>query len=125
MGDTAGSLRGVKLNGIPFDVMADANAKQNPKKEKEGIATSGRTLIKVTKKVPTKEAIDLACNPSEFEVLEDLNESNRFSMSAIYADGSVYRATGTINLEGGHESETNKATIVMIPVGKWELFASA
>ena len=125
MGDLAGTIRNVKLNTISFDAMADANVTSNDSNEKEGIATSSsRNMIKVTKKVPTREGIDLAANPAEHEVILALSlETVPFPMSIEYADGSIYRTEGLINVEG-HESESNKTTIIMIPTREWNAFVN-
>jgi len=124
MGDVAGTIRNVKLNGTSFDAMADANITANDNKEKEGIPTSTRNMIKITKKVPTREGVDLAANPAEVTVLKGYSSlTTAFPMSVTYADGSIYRADGHINFEG-HESESNKATIIMIPIGDWVEFVA-
>lgn len=122
MGDTSGSIRSVSLDSIAFDAMADANVTANLSTEREGTATSGRTMMKVTKKVATREAVDLACNPQEYEVLKALHARlDVFPLAITYADSSVYQSTGSINAEN-HESETNKCTIILIPQFDWLAF---
>lgn len=123
--DIVGTPRKVTLDGITFDVMADANfSEMGSGNEKEAVPTSGRTLQKVTKRSKSVESITLACNGDEREVLEELdNRTENFPMSYENSSGDVYRAVGFIWFEN-RETETTSATIQMHPAedNKWEPF---
>lgn len=125
MGDIVGTPRKVTLDGITFDVMADANfSEMGSGNEKEGVPTSGRTLQKITKRSKTVESVTLACNGDERSVLEELDSRLvNFPMSYENAAGDVYRSVGFIWFEN-RETENNSATIQMHPAedNKWEAF---
>lgn len=119
----SGTPRKVVINGISYDVFADTNITYAPSKnEREGIPTTGRTIQKMVKRIPTKEGITIAADSAELAQLKKDNESlPSKTLSVEYADGSTYRATGQFNLESW-ENEENKATIIMIPDQDWTLF---
>lgn len=118
-----GSLRKVVLNGTTYDVMSDTNINfKRSQYEKEGVPTSGKNMIKFTKRVQTVESCDLGASVEEMEELAAKADSIAdITMSFELADGSVYRGTGHINFEG-YESETGKITLTLIPVGDWTPF---
>lgn len=123
--DISGTLRDVTLNGVSFRVMADTNATSNLPSENEAVPTSGGNMRKVTKKAATKEGVVLACNMSDFELLKALHEaSTPFPMAITYADGTTHYADGGINVEN-HESEENRATVVLQPSTDWEAFIAS
>lgn len=116
MGKPVGSMRKVTLDGVPFNVMADANADQKKGKfDTEGVPTSGDTIMQKTYRAQTADSIGLQANNAEADVLRVLSERiNNFPMSYTTADGSTFRAVGQINYEG-HNTEKGLATIQMIP----------
>ncbi|RPI64780.1 MAG: hypothetical protein EHM48_00015 [Planctomycetaceae bacterium] len=118
-----GTPRKLVIDGVTYDVKADTNITFNASiYENEGIATSGRTLQKKTKRVPTKESVTVAADPSEVDELKSKSESLASKTFAVeYADGSTYRATGQLNFESW-ESEEGTATLVLIPDRDWTLF---
>ena len=123
--DIVGTPRKITIDGITFDVMRDANfSEMGSANEKEAIATSGRTLQKITKRSKSVESITIACNGFEKDVLEELDARlENFPMSYVTAGGDVYRTVGFIWFEN-RETETNAATIQMHPAedNKWESF---
>ena len=125
MSTSVGSIRKVVIDGVSYDVMGDANLNfKRSKYEKEGIATSGNPLIKMTKRVENVESVDLAVSVPEMEVLSGkANSIVDSTLSFEFADGSVYRGTGHIHFDG-YESETGKSTLTMIPVGDWTPFSA-
>lgn len=128
MGRVSGTPRKVTLDGLTYDVAADTNITINLSPfEKEGVPTSGRTMFKMTNRVPTAESIPLIADPVEQDTVRQLAERlDSFPMSMTLADGSVYTTVGQINFENV-ETEENRASIIMIPdqsVGAWQLFAS-
>ena len=126
MGDIAGSLRKVTLDGITFDVMADTNVSEvGSQWENSAIPTSGRNMKKMVRRPENRESVILACNASERDVLHELAERTvDFPMSYETADGSVYRTVGFIEFET-RETEENRATIQMIPRNDWDSFIAA
>lgn len=120
-----GTPRKVVIDGITCDVPQDVNVSFVPTKWKnEAIPTSGRTLTKRTKQIRTKELVVVA-SPSELEVLAgkaDSLASKTFSLE--YADGTVYRGAGQMNIDKW-ESEEGKATVMLIPDNDWTVFASS
>jgi hypothetical protein len=128
MGRVCGTPRKVTINGLTYDAVGDADITINSNIEKEGLPTSGRTMFKHTRKNPDMESVGISADPSEYEVLMQESESLvTFPMSLTFADGSVFRAVGGINVDT-YTSADNIATIKMIPDNaklRWELFAAA
>lgn len=121
-----GTPRKVVIDGVSFDVMGDTNITYNASKyEIEAQPTTGDALFKRTKRIPTMEGITIAASPA---ILEELKtKSNSLAdktMSVEFADGSVYKASGQINFENW-ESESGKATLILIPKRDWEPFLAS
>jgi len=123
MGAATGTLQSVVIDGVPYDVMSDTNISfLRSKFEKEATPTSGKPLIKMTKRNQNVESVDLACEPSELETLATKADGlAEVTLSFTLADGSVYRGTGHINFEG-YESETGKVTLTLLPTSDWTPF---
>lgn len=123
MSDIAGSIRKVTLDGITFDALGDANIKEvGSKWENTSIVTSGRNVRKMMKRSEDREGITLAANGVERDMLKDLAErTTDFPMSYTTASGDTYKASGWIEFES-RETETNTATIKMIPRDGWHSF---
>ena len=122
-----GSIKRVAVNGTAYDAAADSNLTQNPPKMIEGIATSGKTMMKVTRQVATVESITVIADGLDYQLLltavENAANGETYPISYTEASGDVYRATGTINLES-RETETGAATITFIPEGDWTFFSA-
>jgi hypothetical protein len=116
MAANSGSIRKLVLNGVSYDVPASANLTLNLSSfETEGIPTSGKTMFKMTRRVPTIEGVELNTTPREAETLKILAEGLAdITIAVELADGSVYRGTGKINYEN-FETEENKSTLTLIP----------
>ena len=114
--NTVGTPERVTLDGITFDVMADANFSQiKGKYTNESVPTSGRNLNKKTVRPQNVESINLAANSEEAELIKGLSERKiPFPMSYALASGDVFRTTGSINFES-HDTETGAAVIQMLP----------
>ena len=123
----SGTPRKLTLDGVSYDVAADTNITLNLSPfETEGIASSGRTMMKRTKRTQTAEGIPILASPTEQDQLRVLAERlDVFPMAVTMADGAVWRTTGNINFEAV-ESEENRASIMIIPDRSpdgWALFA--
>lgn len=124
MGDLSGTPRKVTLDGLTFDVAADTNVTINPPRAIEGMPTSGRAIFKHTKQIPMLESLPIVANSAEYESIRELNSRlEPFPQSITMADGSVYRATGMLNIEG-YESEELRANVQLIPKTDWETFVA-
>ena len=118
-----GSLRKVLVDGIPFNVAADANASKTPIVSKEGIPHSGGNAIKIMKMVGNVEGLTLIIDPDEYETLQDkAGLLSSIPLSYEQADGKSWTSPGHINLDN-YESEEGRIDITMIPEsGTWSLF---
>ena len=116
MGDNSGTIRKVTINRTTYDVPGDVNATFNRSSfETEGIPTSGKTVHKMTRRVPTIEGLILMTNPTEVETLNAVAESiASFPISLELADGTTYRTTGKVNYENW-ETEENRSAVQIIP----------
>lgn len=116
MSDTTGTPKKVTLDGLTFDVMADANFNQiKGKYSNEAVPTSGRNIQKKTVRPQNVESINLYANDQEADLLRVLSErSGNFPMSYETASDSVFRAVGFIDYEG-HDTEKGLAVIKMTP----------
>lgn len=123
MGNNVGTIRKVVIDGVTYDVYADTNITFNYSKYTvEGMATTGDTLYKMTKRVQTIEGLGLATTPAQMNELAGKADSLADSTLSIeLADGSVFKASGKINFES-YESETGKTTVQLIPKGVWSEF---
>lgn len=126
MGDVAGTLKNVTIDGISYDAIADADVTQIISRfTNESIASSGRKMLKKTVRPQTREGIVIICNPSEADVLKNLADSTRNNIPLSYtlADGSVYTAEGWIEFESVTTME-NRGTLKMYEKTDWELFVA-
>jgi hypothetical protein len=123
MGDVAGSIRKVILDGVTYDVPGDVNITEiGGAYENESIPSSGRNMKKMTKRSENREGVVLLCNGGERELLKELSErTTDFPMSYETAGGDTYTAVGWIEFEN-RETEENRATVQLHPRGKWDSF---
>lgn len=124
----SGTPRKVTINGVTYDTPADVNISFNLSSiTTEGIATSGRTMFKMTRRVPTMESLVLVTAPEEADALRAVAESLADATVAIeLADGSIFRTTAKIDFEK-YETEENKSSIKIIPSktrDAWTLFSA-
>jgi hypothetical protein len=112
----SGTIRSLTIDGVTYDVPADINITFNISSfEIEGIATTGRTMFKMTKRVPTQEGIVLMTSPADADNLKEKSESLADkTFSVELADGSIFKTSGKFNYENW-ETEENRSTIVIIP----------
>lgn len=118
----AGTPRKVTLDGVTYNVAADANFTQNPGIEKEMIRHTGGNTPKSTLMTESVEGVDLIVDGNQYEDLKELGKRNiSFPMSYELESGDVYRATGQISLSA-RESETTKCTVTLLPDFDWKPF---
>ncbi len=121
---TSGTIKKVTIAGVTFEVSADSNAARSPGSEKEGVPSSGKATIKVTKKPAIVEGIVVIADEDEQSTLLSIHNSNeKISMSYTTAANRTFRNTGTISIDT-FESEENRVALTMIPTtGKdWAAF---
>jgi hypothetical protein len=125
MRNSTGTLRGIMIDGVSYDVMSDCNISFSPTNyEVSGIATTGKTLFQMKKRIQEVESVDLGVDPEEIGSLKSKAESLAdLTMAFTLADGSVFRGTGRIHFDK-YESETGKATLKLIPNGEFTPFLS-
>jgi hypothetical protein len=119
----AGSVRKFTIEGISYDVAADANISRKPTKvDNDMIPTSGVGMRKITRVTPKAEAIDLLVNSEEMEQIKSFAEDlENVKVDIETADGTVHRCVGAIQVDA-HETEENKATVVVLPEDDWTTF---
>lgn len=123
---SAGSLRKVTIDGIPYNVAADANVALNARLEKESIPHSGGNMTKRTLAAAMAEAVKLIVTPSEYNVLEGQAEADGdIPMSYEMADGSSFKSQGEINL-GPYQTDDSSCEVTFLTsTGEWEIFAES
>lgn len=117
MVDTAGSMRSFSVEGIPFRCFADSNFTEIfTNYENSMIATSGRAMRKMVKRVLSVEGVTLATNGAERAYLKAFAETTK-DLRIVYenAAGDTITILGAIELEN-NESEENKTSVKIFPV---------
>jgi hypothetical protein len=124
--DISGTIRKVTLDGVTYNVAADANITEvGSAYQNESVPTSGQNMRKMTKRSENREGIDLIVNGDERDNLKMLAERvDDFPMSYETAAGDIYRATGWIEFES-RETQDNKATVQLLPRDNWESFIAS
>ena len=123
---SAGSIRSVSVDGIPYNAAADANIAKNPRTEKESIPHSGGNMTKRTIVAAMAEGIKLILTPSEYEVLEAQSEAlGDIPLSYVRADGSSDKTVGEVNL-GQYVSDDSSCEVQFLTsTGVWDVFAAS
>ena len=120
----SGTPRKITLDGITYNWAGDADVTESPEQQIEGIATSGQTMFKRTKMVPTVEG-EIIVEDGDFEnIKSSAAKIDPFPMSYENSDGSIYRATGLISYENRTSSE-NRVPVTLIPESVWTPFLSS
>ena len=118
----SGTPRKVTLDGVTYNVAADANFAQVPGVNTEGVRHTGGTMMKKTLAIALVESVTLVVTSQQNELLEELSRRNvNFPMSYELSSGDVYRAVGQINLDN-RETEENRRDLTLIPDGDWQPF---
>jgi len=111
-----GTVKKIIIGGITYAVPADVNLTVNLSSYvTEGMPTSGDTVFKKTKRVPTIEGADIITSFKEAASLKTVAESlANTTLAVVFADNTTYRSTGQINFEN-FESETGRSKVTLIP----------
>jgi hypothetical protein len=123
MSDTAGTVRAVKIEGIPYRAAGDINISEILSTwENSMIPTSGKAMRKMVKRIPAREGVVLIVNDDEAEELKTFAEStDDLKLAYVTAGGSEYKSEGTIEIEN-RETEENRMTTQLLPREKWVKF---
>jgi len=119
----AGSVRKFTIEGISFDVAADATLSEVfTKYENAMVPTSGGAMRKMTKRIPAVEGVVLITDADERLVLKDFAEGlDLVKITYQNAAGDSYRCEGTFEIEN-NETEENRTACTIQPVGDWTKF---
>lgn len=118
----SGTPRRATIDGVTYNVAADANFAQTPPVTTEGTRHTGGTMMKRTLEVGQVESMTLILTSGQNASLEKSAKRNdNYGLSYELASGDVYRAVGMINLDN-RETEENRRDITMIPDGDWRPF---
>lgn len=123
--DIAGSLRKLTIEGISFRVAADANLTETITRfENSMIATSGRSMRKMMRRVPIREGVVLITNAAERESLKSFAESiDDLKFTYVNAAGDTYRCEGSMEIESS-ETEENRTSCIIQPREDWTAFVA-
>ena len=126
MHDDSGSIVQVSVNGVPYDAMADSDFDPVPSTIKtEGVATSGRNMMKRTYQVQEVKSVDIAANGQERQNLQAIAEGTTdVTLSYTTMAGDSWKASGRINFDSW-KNQDQKGTLTMIPRTKWQFFGGA
>lgn len=121
--DISGSNSALEIDGVSFDVAADANFSVTPTEyENDLVATSGKPMIKKMRRTPNVESVVLIANADDRQKLEAFNDQKEpYGIAWTNAAGDVYRTTGVIHFET-YETEENRCTITLLPREPWAPF---
>jgi hypothetical protein len=123
---SAGSPRKATVDGIPYNVAADANINLNPRITKESIPHSGGNMQKITTESGHAEAVKLILTPSEYDVLRGQHEElGDKPLSYAMADGSVFRTVGVINIGQYSTDDSSCELEFLTSTGVWDIFAAS
>jgi hypothetical protein len=119
----AGSIRKLTIEGISFDVAADATFSEIfTNFENAMVPTSGLAMRKMTKRIPAVEGVVLITDADERLVLKDFAEGlDNVKITYQNAATDSYRCEGTIEIEG-NETEENRTACTIQPAGVWTKF---
>lgn len=126
MPDVAGTIRKLSIEGISFRVAGDANLTETfTQFENSMIASSGRAMRKMLKRIPQVEGVTLLTNAAERDTLKSFAEDlNDLKISYTNAAGDTYRCQGTIEITS-NETEENRTTVVILPREDWTPFIAS
>jgi hypothetical protein len=123
---SAGSVRGVTIDGIPYNAATDANIALGPRIEKESLPHSGGNMIKRVFAPGSAEAVKLIVTPSEYDFLKSQSDdTGNKSLSYLMADGSSMKTQGEVML-GPYQTDDSSCEISLLSSsGEWDVFAAS
>jgi hypothetical protein len=118
--NVSGSNRKFTVQGIPFNVAADANISETITAfENSMIASSGQGMRKMMKRIPVREGIVLLTNSAERELLIGFSEGvDDLQISYQNAAGDVFSCEGSLEIEN-NETEENRTSCQVQPRDGW------
>lgn len=118
----AGSILSAWVDGVTYNVMADADVNINPGKEIEDLRHSGGTTPKVTNVAEPADEIPFLASKEDRQTLNAINGVKGKSMGFKEQDGTVYNCTGYIKL-GTYTTATQTLPVTMVPENPtgWEI----
>lgn len=123
---SAGSLRGVTIDGIPFAATGDVDVALGHRIEKESIPHSSGNMIKRTLAAANAEAVKLTLQPTEYEILRGLADADGdIPLSYVMTDGSSFKTQGQINLGPYQTADSVCEITLMTSTGEWENFSAS
>jgi len=123
MPDVTGTLRKLTIEGISFNVAADADISEvMTNYEVTRIPTSGPSMKKMVRRIPAREGIVLITNAAERENLKSFAEQIAdVKVSYTNAAGDEYKCEGSIEVENNTTQE-NRTTVRVDPKEDWTAF---
>lgn len=121
-----GSIIKSVIDGITYNVAADANAANTARVLNEAIPHSGGNDKKVTFQHGGIESLTYILSEAEYDTLVALQETTRddIPMSYTRASGAVYTGKGWFSIDN-YESEEGRCDITLFSkTGKFDLFAA-
>ena len=120
----SGSLRGVEIDGISFNVSGDSNFSIQARVEKENMPHSSGNLVKETLTPASGEGVKIIATPSEYELLLAAAASvTPITIGVTLRDGSVFRTNGGVSI-GAYTSEDFACEVTLFTQpGEWSIFS--
>jgi len=117
----SGSIQKFGFDGTTYLVQASGSATHEAPATIEGMATSGQTIFKNTKKVENVTGMPLIVNALEFDIINNAIK-NRVIADMFYVDddGFTFTAKGRIVHEG-RTTDENLITVTAIPLNGWTI----
>jgi len=115
-----GSLLSLGINGISYDAFGDVDASIIPSSwENDMLPTSGKGMLKRTRRVEKVEGIPLALTALQREQIKLVADAGEdVALSFTLVTGESYQATGIVNIVDNKTAE-NRTEVVLLPRGKW------
>lgn len=122
MAATGGPLVGLNINGTTYPVAADANTNRKlggieNEFQPNGDGTSGRFIQSVVGWSLANINVEIDPVRNDQENLEAVKLLGAVTVSATYADGSVYQGSGNIVGEVNYENQSATAQISLMGAG--------
>ena len=121
-----GSLRSVKIGGIPFNGTADGDTALEDRVEITAIPHTGGNMMQIITMPGSGTAIKLTLTPSEYIILRGLRERNEdLSLSYQEADGSTLRSVVRVQIGARQSADGSCAVDFLTSTGVWDIDAAS